>query len=120
MSQHSINIDQENSKAILTTSSKPALVDFWAPWCGPCKAIGPLIEELAEEYQGKVTIGKCNIDSSPELAQQYGVRSVPTLLFIQQGKVMERIVGLTSKDSLVKTLGKMLSGEKIIRPLTIY
>ncbi len=120
MSQHSLKINQVNSETILMNNPKPALVDFWAPWCGPCKAIGPLLEELAEEYQGRVTIGKCNIDNSPEIAQQYGVRSVPTLLFIQQGEIIERIVGTTSKDSIEKTLGKMLSGEKIIRPLAMY
>ena len=120
MSRHSINIDQGNSDSIVAHNSRPALIDFWAPWCGPCKSIGPLIEELAEEYQGRVTIGKCNIDSSPELAQQYGVRSVPTLLLIQQGDVKERIVGVTSKGSLEEILNKILSGEKIVRPLAMY
>ncbi len=120
MPQHSIDIDQGNGDTLLADHSKPVLVDFWAPWCGPCKAIGPIIEELAAEYHTKVTIGKCNIDSSPELAQHFGVRSVPTLLFIQQGEIVERIVGAANKGSIEKTLNKMLSGEEITRPLSIY
>ncbi len=120
MSQHSITIDQGNSDSIVTGNSRPVLIDFWAPWCGPCKSIGPLIEELAEEYQGRVTIGKCNIDRSPELAQQYGVRSVPTLLLIHQGDIKERIVGITDKRSIEEILNKMLSGEKLVRPLPMY
>ncbi len=120
MSPHSIEIDQGNSDTLIATNSRPVLVDFWAPWCGPCKAIGPVIEELAGEYHGRVTIGKCNIDSSPELAQHYGVRSVPTLLFIQQGEIIKRIVGAANKGSIEKTLNKMLSGEEITRPLSMY
>lgn len=120
MSQHSITIDQQNSDEVLIHNSRPALVDFWAPWCGPCKAIGPVIEELAEEYHGRVTIGKCNIDTTPELAQQYRVRSVPTLLFIQKGEIVDSITGVTNKSEIEKTLNKILSGEKIVRPLSMY
>ncbi len=120
MPQHSINIDQDNNDTILKHISKPTLVDFWAPLCGPCKAIGPVIEELAEDYQDSVIIAKCNIDSSPELAQQYGVRSVPTLLFLQRGEVIQRIVGATDKGSIEKILNKMLSGEKIVRPFAMH
>ena len=118
MSQHCINLDQDNNDTAVKHVSKPTLIDFWAPWCGPCKTIGPVIEELAEEYQDSAIIGKCTIDRSPELAQQSGVRSVPTLLFIQRGEVIQRIAGAVDKGSIEKILNKTLRGEKIVRPFT--
>ncbi len=86
----------------------PVLVDFWAPWCGPCKAIAPILEELARELSGKVVIGKINVDDEGDLAGTYGVRAIPTMLLFKGGQVVETIVGMQSRDALkAKLLAKL-------------
>ena len=90
-------------------SAVPALVDFWAPWCGPCRIQGPIIEELEKEYAGKaVKIGKLNVDENGDVAQKYGVMSIPTLLLFKDGKIVEQMVGVQSKDILQKKLNTLL------------
>ena len=95
-----IILTQANVPAEVLQSSSPILVDFWAEWCGPCKMLSPILDELAQEYSGRVRIGKVNIDEAQELAAQYGIRSIPTLLLFKQGQVTEQLVGLRSKRDL--------------------
>jgi thioredoxin len=95
-----LSLTQENFPAEVLHSPTPVLVDFWAEWCGPCKMIAPILDELAEEYQGKIKIGKVNIDEQQALAAEYGVRAIPTLLLFSQGQVADQIVGLRSKREL--------------------
>ena len=98
------NFDQE-----VTKSARPVLVDFWAEWCGPCKMVAPILDELAAEYDGKVTIGKVNIDDHQNLAVQFHITSIPTLLFFKNGQVVDQVVGLKSKKDFKTKLDALSS-----------
>jgi thioredoxin len=102
-----VNLTKENFAAEVLKASAPVLVDFWAEWCGPCKMIGPILDELAEEYNGRVKIGKVNIDQQQELAAEYSVRAIPTLLLFHQGQVADQMVGLRSKKDLKNSLARV-------------
>ncbi len=95
-----VTLTKENFDQEVLKSAKPVLVDFWAEWCGPCKMLAPVLDELAQEYNGRVRIGKLNIDDFQDLAVQFGVKSIPTLLMFQQGQVTDQMVGARSKRDL--------------------
>jgi len=96
----SIKLDSANFDSIVLNSDKPVLVDFWATWCGPCKMIAPIIEELAEELDGKVVVAKLDVDQSPDIAGRYGVMSIPTMLVFEGGKIVKQTVGFQPKNKL--------------------
>ena len=101
-----LQITDANFKEYLA-ESKPLVVDFWAEWCGPCRMISPLIDELNEEYEGKVNIGKVNVDENDEISSEYGIRSIPTLLFFKNGELVDKHIGAASKavlDEKIKSL----------------
>ena len=102
-----IEITDSNFEEIIS-SDLPVLVDFWAEWCGPCKMIGPVVDELAGEYDGKAVIGKVNVDENPETAAKFGVRSIPTLLILKGGEVVDKQVGAVPKNTLVTKIDAQL------------
>ena len=106
--KHLAHVGDGNFEEEILKATKPALVDFWAPWCGPCKAIGPLVEALADQYKDQIKVAKVNIDENPKTAASYGVRSIPTLLLFKEGKVLDTLIGLVPKDRLELFVKKAL------------
>ena len=103
-----IEITDANFDEIVLKSDKPVLVDLWAEWCGPCRMVGPVVEELAKEYEGKAVIGKLNVDHNPNVSLKFGIRSIPTLLFFKGGQLVDRQVGAVPKAALESKLKAQL------------
>ncbi|MBK6484451.1 MAG: thioredoxin [Chitinophagales bacterium] len=104
-----VQLTDSNFKETVLEKNNVALVDFWAEWCGPCRMIGPVVEELSNEYAGKAVIGKVNVDDNPETAMQYGIRSIPTILFFKNGQLVDKQVGVVSKSVLEAKLKSHMS-----------
>lgn len=119
MTLNMIEVDDQDFDKEVLQSEKPVLVDFWAPWCGPCKAIGPVVEELAGQYQDKMAFAKLNVDDNPSTPGKYGIKAIPTLIFFKDGKPFETITGLTSKSRLDTTIKNILNGGSASRPFVV-
>src|SRR5215510_2259976 len=103
-----IHVSDENFETEVLKSPLPVLLDLWAPWCGPCRAIAPVVEELAREYAGKLKVVKMNVDDNPRTPSQYGVRGIPTLLLVHGGQVKEQLIGAQPKAKLVSAIGNVV------------
>ena len=110
MSEKSVKITDENFQELVLESEKLVIVDFWAEWCGPCKAIAPILDEISDEFSDKVLIGKVNVDKESELAGKNGIRSIPTLFFFHKGEIVCQEVGLQSKQALVDNITRIIEG----------
>ncbi|MCR5712992.1 MAG: thioredoxin [Prevotella sp.] len=102
-----VTITSENFES-LKNGSQPLVVDFWATWCGPCRMVGPVISELAEEYDGRITVGKCDVEENEDLALEFGVRNIPTIVFIKGGQVVDKIVGAQPKAKIQEKFESLL------------
>lgn len=103
-----IEINEANFEEVVMNSDQPVMVDFWAEWCGPCRMIGPVVDKISVAYEGKAVVGKVNVDSNQEIAQKFGVRSIPTIVFIKNGEVVDKSVGVASENVLTEKLDKLM------------
>ena len=103
-----ITLKKDNFDGEVIKSEIPVLVDFWASWCGPCRMVSPIIDEIAEEYDGKIKVGKVNVDEEGELASEFAIVSIPTILIFKNGKIIEKVVGVRSKDDFCDVIDKIL------------
>ena len=108
MAEDIMTLNQESFKKNVLESTQPVLVDFWAPWCGPCRMVAPIVEELAKEYSAKAKFAKVNVDESPTVASSYGIMSIPTIIIFKGGKPAEQIIGYKPKNELKKLLDSVL------------
>ncbi|MBI72035.1 MAG: thioredoxin [Candidatus Marinimicrobia bacterium] len=108
MSGNTVDFKQDSFKKEVLDSEKPVLVDFWAEWCGPCKMLTPTINEVADDYKDKAVIGKLNVDENPTIAAEYGIRSIPSLLFFKGGKVQKQIMGAVAKEEISSALDELI------------
>ena len=103
-----LELTDANFEELVMKSDQPVLVDFWAVWCGPCRMVGPVVEEIANDYEGKAIVGKVDVDNNPEVAQKFGIRNIPTILFIKNGEVVDKQVGAAQKSALTDKLDAIM------------
>lgn len=103
-----LEITDANFEELVLKSDKPVMVDFWAEWCGPCRLIGPIVEEMANEYDGKAIIGKVNVDENPGVSAQFGIRNIPTIIFVKGGEIADKSVGAVPKGQLTAKLDALI------------
>jgi thioredoxin 1 len=103
-----LELTDQNFEELVLKSDKPVLVDFWAEWCGPCRMVGPVVDELSSEYEGKAVIGKVNVDTNPNVAMQFGIRNIPALLFFKGGQVVDKQIGVAPKSVLAGKIDAQL------------
>jgi len=104
-----LELTDANFDELVLRSDKPVLVDFWAEWCGPCRMVGPLVEEIAKEYDGKAVVGKVNVDNNPGISTKFGIRNIPALLYFKNGEIVDKQIGLVPKSILAGKLSKQIS-----------
>ena len=102
-----VKITNENYESY-KNGELPLVIDFWATWCGPCRMVAPIIEELANEYEGKVTIGKCDVEDADDIAAEFGIRNIPTIVFMKDGKILDKIVGAASKSKIEEKIKALI------------
>ena len=119
MAQNILEIDDSSFEAQVLQADKPVLVDFWAPWCGPCKAVSPIIEKLAASYGDQIIFAKCNADDSQTTAAKFGIKSIPTLMFFKDGGIFDKITGATNQAKIEDVLKKILAGEQGSSPFIV-
>ncbi len=107
MAEGILEVDDSSFDSEVLQSEKPVLVDFWAPWCGPCRAIAPMVEELAVAFADKIKFAKCNVDDNPVTPVKYGIKSIPTLIFFKQGEVFDKIIGMVAKSKLEEIISNV-------------
>jgi thioredoxin 1 len=108
MAKNVLEIDDSSFETEVLQSGKPVMVDFWAPWCGPCKAIGPVVEELADVFGDRIKFTKCNVDDNPVTPGKYGIKAIPTLIFFKEGNIAEQITGMVAKSKLEEVINSVL------------
>ena len=103
-----LEITDKNFEEIALQSDKPVLLDFWAEWCGPCRMVGPIVEEMHGEYEGKAVVGKVNVDENPEIAARFGIRNIPTIIFLKNGEMVDKSVGAVPKNVLTEKMNAII------------